>query len=120
MSTYLYHLQTQSQTQPSYHSKHTFLKGIDQLSTRPEWKCELVQVHSELENNDEEAATASEELELWLQDPVACVQELIGNTAFRTEITYAPEEVYTDPHGTTRRYGEMWTGDWWWECQVSA
>ena len=66
MSTYLYRPQTRSRTQPSYRSKHIFLKKINQLPTGPEWKCELVQVHGELENNDEEAATASEELELWL------------------------------------------------------
>ena len=120
MSTYLCHLQTRSRTQPSYHSKHTFLKAIDQLPIGPEWKCELVQVHGELENNDEHEATNSEELELWLRDPVAYVRELIGNAAFRTEMAYAPKKVYIDPHGRTRRYDEMWTGNWWWECQVST
>lgn len=59
-------------------------------------------------------------LELWRRDPVACVRELIGNPAFRTELAYAPEKAYADRHGRTRRYDEMWTGDWWWETQVSV
>ena len=34
-------------------------------------------------------------------------------------MAYAPEKVYTDKEGLNRRYDEMWTGDWWWEMQVS-
>ena len=105
------------------------MKLIDKLPTGPEWKCELVRVHGEEpvdpdENSGNETAAANEdnveELELWSRDPVACVQELIGNQAFHREIAYAPEKVYTDHHGTTRRYDKMWTGDWWWETQVST
>ncbi|KAF8546324.1 hypothetical protein OG21DRAFT_1479689 [Imleria badia] len=101
---------TREWTQPSYQSKYTFMKLIDQLPTGPEWKCKLVQVRA---TNDD----SIEELELWLRDLVACVRELIGNPAFHGEIAYTPEKVYTDCHGTTRRYDEMWTGDWWWETQ---
>ncbi|KAF8548376.1 hypothetical protein OG21DRAFT_1387473, partial [Imleria badia] len=112
-------------TQPSYQSKYIFMKLIDQLPTGPDWKCELVQVRGEepVESNENDDAAANddgiEELKLWLCDPVACVRELIGNPAFHGEIAYAPEKVYTDCHGTTQRYDEMWTGDWWWETQVS-
>lgn len=118
---------TQNRTRPSYQSKYTFMKLIDQLPTSPEWKCELVQVHSEEpidpDANDWAAPNednAIEELKLWLCNPIACVQELIGNPAFHGEIAYAPEKVYTDHHGTTRQYNEMWMGDWWWETQVST
>ncbi|KAG8213610.1 hypothetical protein J3R82DRAFT_10295 [Butyriboletus roseoflavus] len=38
-----------TQTQPSYHSKYMFLKLIDQLPTRPEWTCELMQAHGEVD-----------------------------------------------------------------------
>ena len=80
-----------------------------------------MKVHGELEvreDEDEEAANV-EELELWLCDPVVCVQELISNPAFKNEIAYTPKKVYTDAQGTQRRYDEMWTGEWWWEAQVS-
>lgn len=106
------------------------MKLIDQLPTGPEWQCELVRVRGDVgreageadegdsEGQGDELEGEGEELELWLRDPVACVRELIGNVAVKNEMAYAPEKVYTDPHATTRRYDEMWTGDWWWETQV--
>lgn len=106
------------------------MKLIDQLPTGPEWQCELVRVHSDVgravedaeegegQDNELEGEGDSEELELWLRDPVACVRELIGNAAFKNELAYTPEKVYTDSRAKTRRYNEMWTGDWWWETQV--
>ncbi|KAF8124416.1 hypothetical protein EV363DRAFT_1178044, partial [Boletus edulis] len=66
----------------------------------------------------DELEDGGEELELWLRDPVACVRELIGNAAFRSEMAYAPEKVYTDPNAKARRYDEAWTGKRWWETQV--
>ncbi|KAN0091040.1 hypothetical protein V8E55_004606 [Tylopilus felleus] len=42
---------------------------------------------------------------------------IIGNRDFHGDIAYAPEKVYSDDEGRTRRYDEMWTGDWWWETQ---
>ena len=106
------------------------MKLIDQLSTGPEWQCELVRVRGDVviprEPGDAEADKGhnielegeGEELELWLHDPVACVRELIRNAAFKNEMAYAPEKVYTDPQAKTQCYDEMWTGDWWWKTQV--
>ena len=62
----------------------------------------------------------SEDLELWLRDPVECIRELIGNPAFREYISYAPEHAYADEAGAIRIFDEMWTADWWWETQVST
>lgn len=101
------------------------MKLIDELPTGPEWTCRLIQVHGDVrpvENNgvgdpqvlDDE----SEELELWMRDPVACIQELIGNPAFHRNLAYAPEKIFVDQEGQNRRYDEMWTGDWWWKTQV--
>ena len=61
-----------------------------------------------------------EDLELWRRDPVECVKELIGNPAFKEFMSYVPERVYVDNKGQERIYDEMWTGDWWWETQVSC
>ncbi|KIK19772.1 hypothetical protein PISMIDRAFT_13424 [Pisolithus microcarpus 441] len=114
---------TRTQIRPSYRSTHTFMKIIDKLPTGPEWRCELVHTHGDLEDigyeegGDEDHTIDGDDLELWVHDPVACIRELIGNPAFHGEIAYAPEKVYTDRHGTARRYDEMWTGDWWWETQ---
>ncbi|KAN0091453.1 hypothetical protein V8E55_005019 [Tylopilus felleus] len=119
---------TREQTQPTYKSTHMFMKLIDQLPTGLEWQYELVHVRGDAviprelgdakEDESEDGVEGEgEELELWLQDPVACVQELIGNAAFKNEMAYAPEKVYTDLHSKTRHYDEMWTGNWWWETQ---
>ena len=97
-----------------------FLKLVDKLPTGPEWSCRLVQVHGDggpIEDDPPEGD--SEELELWMQDPVTCIQELIGNPAFNRSMAYAPEKVYTDREGQTCCYNKMWTGDWWWKTQVS-
>lgn len=99
---------------------------MDKLPTGPEWTCRLVRVHgdlgplddSELEDDVAEDGQ-TEELELWMRDPVACVRELMGNPAFDGSMAYAPEKVYIDAEGRTRRYDEMWTADWWWDMQVS-
>ena len=121
-------LQTRSRIQPSYQSKHMFMKAIDQLPTGPEWHCQLVHVHGDDEThrtdqdpgNEGADRGSDEELELWLRDPVVCVQELLGNPAFRNELAYAPKKVYTDPQVQTHQYDKMWTGDWWWETQVGT
>lgn len=60
-----------------------------------------------------------EKVELWRRDPVECIRELLSNPAFHGNIAYAPERVYEDAEATVRIYDEMWTGDRWWELQVS-
>ena len=49
-----------------------------------------------------------------------CVEELLGNPALRDVMAYVPECVYANAKGENRIYDEMWTGDWWWETQVST
>jgi hypothetical protein len=34
-------------------------------------------------------------------------------------MSYVPKKVYTDEDGRVRLYDEMWTGEWWWNMQVS-
>ncbi|KIK13982.1 hypothetical protein PISMIDRAFT_60662, partial [Pisolithus microcarpus 441] len=115
----------QSCIRPSYQSNYKFMKTINQLPTSPEWKCELVHTHGDDEDigndqgGDEDHTVNGEQMELWVRDPVTCIRELIGNPAFHGDIAYTPEKVYTDCQGCTRQYDEMWTGDWWWETQVS-
>jgi len=60
----------------------------------------------------------TEDLELWIRDPVECIKELIGNPAFRDVMKYAPEKHYEDREGQHKRIDEMWTAEWWWELQV--
>lgn len=62
----------------------------------------------------------TEELELWRRNPVECVKELIGNPTFDGKMTYAPEKVYMEMVGDERILDKMWTGNWWWNTQVSV
>ncbi|KAH9974860.1 hypothetical protein BJV74DRAFT_879658 [Russula compacta] len=99
---------TKNRTHPSYSSNYKFLKIIDSLPTGPEWTCKMIKVTGDLE---------TELLELWFQDPVECIKELIGNPLFQEHISYVPQQVFTDGSGTTRIYDKAWMGDWWWMMQ---
>jgi hypothetical protein len=94
------------------------VKTIDKMLTGPGWTCEIIDLAGDQVGDD--GRTLVEDLELWRRDPVECVSELIGNPAFKEYISYVPEHVFTDDTGQERIYDEMWTGDWWWETQVSG
>jgi hypothetical protein len=93
------------------------VKTVDRLLTGPGWICETIDLAGDQVGED--GIKLVEDLELWRRDPVECVNELIGNPAFKEYISYIPERVYTDDTGRYRIYDEMWTGNWWWETQVS-
>lgn len=61
-----------------------------------------------------------EEVELWIWDPVDCVRDLLGKATLRDSLVYGPTRVYTGDDRQKRVYDEMWTGDWWWNVQVSS
>ncbi|KAI5999520.1 Zn-finger domain-containing protein [Pisolithus albus] len=82
----------------------------------PAWTCEIIDVVGDVVGEDSTAK--HEQLELWRRDPVECVEELIGNPAFRDLMAYEPERAYADKKGENRIYDEMWTGDWWWDMQT--
>jgi hypothetical protein len=60
----------------------------------------------------------SEKVELWRQDPVECVRELVGNPAFQEVMSYIPECTYAAHAGKSCIWDEMWMADWWWDMQV--
>lgn len=70
-------------------------------------------------DDDEDGNPRIEKCELWWRDPLDCIAELIGNPEFEESISYVPEKVFADEKMEDRWYDEMWTGDWWWETQVS-
>ena len=109
--------QTKTRTQPSYMSNYTLLKKIGTLPTRLEWKCDAIKVTGNVIGAD--GRPEFENVKLWWRNPVDCVQDLIGNPAFRENLSYVPQKVFTTESGTTRIYDEAWTGDWWWTTQVS-
>ncbi|KAG6806291.1 hypothetical protein H0H92_011916, partial [Tricholoma furcatifolium] len=101
----------------SFQNNYTFLQKVDALPTGPEWACEIVHVEGDRLGKDGEVM--SEDLELWMCDPVECIRELMGNPAFSENISYAPERAYRDEACTQRIFDEMWTANWWWDTQAS-
>ncbi|KAJ7574917.1 hypothetical protein C8J56DRAFT_802318 [Mycena floridula] len=105
------------ETKAPYKNSRNFLKFIDSLPRGPKFHCTPILVEGNLLNAKGEKCT--EVLELWHRDPVECVAELLGNPAFAEHQQFAPERHYRDENGTNREYNEMWTGNWWWDVQVS-
>jgi hypothetical protein len=92
---------------------------VDRLPTDgPEWFCDIITIAGDKFNDEGEVLT--EDVELWRRNPVDCVRELIGNPAFKEVMVYAPEKVFSNADGSNRVFDEMWTGDWWWNIQVSS
>jgi hypothetical protein len=104
---------------PSYHNNWAFLKKIDALPMQGAgWMCDIVTSKgNQFDENGE--LLPPEKLELWRRDPVECIMELLGNSAFKNHIKCAPEWKYKDAEGKIHVFDEMWTADWWWDTQVS-
>ncbi|GBE86978.1 hypothetical protein SCP_1002230 [Sparassis crispa] len=99
----------------SFKNKYAFIKKIDMLPHGTKWECELFEaVGDELDDDNQ---PRKEVLKLWKRDPVECIRELIGNPVFKDVLHYAPERLYADEAGQNWLYGNMWTGNWWWDLQ---
>jgi hypothetical protein len=109
--------QTKTMVQPSFGSAHAFLKKVDSLQKGPAWDYRRITVTGDC--MDENGKLLTEDLELWLRNPVECIAQLISNPAFEKSMSYVPERVYADSAGIIQRHDEMWTADWWWDIQVS-
>ena len=101
----------------SFHNARSLLKHIDSLPTGPEWSCSSFEVTGNKTNKAGNLRT--EEVELWHQNPVKCICEIIGNPTFKEYMSYQPARVYRKSDFTDREYNKMWICDWWWQMQVS-
>ncbi|KAJ7081497.1 hypothetical protein C8R44DRAFT_905320 [Mycena epipterygia] len=107
---------------PSYGDKTDFFEKVDSLPGGVKWHCKQLDTKGDLPDLEKDPTGATmrrEQNELWWRDPVECVQELIGNPAFRDAMRYAPEKLYADVHRPEESevLNEMWTASWWWEIQ---
>ena len=91
---------------------------MDSLPPEADWTCNLFELEGD--ELDEEDKLKKEVIELWRRDSVECMKELMGNPTFQDVMYYVLERVYNDGDGKLRVYNEMWTGNWWWNMQVSA
>ncbi|KAJ7699003.1 hypothetical protein B0H17DRAFT_1158261 [Mycena rosella] len=105
---------------PSYGNKTDFFEKVDSLPGGAKWHCKHLDTKGDLPDLEKDPTGATmrrEHNELWWRDPVECVQELMGNPAFRDAMRYAPEKLYADQAATNEVINEMWTANWWWEIQ---
>ncbi|KAJ7155095.1 hypothetical protein C8R46DRAFT_1296282 [Mycena filopes] len=105
---------------PSFGDKRDFFEKVDSLPGGVKWHCKLMDTKGDLPDLEKDPTGATmrhEQNELWFRDPVECVQELMGNPAFRHAMRYAPEKLYADASETIEVVDEMWTAGWWWEIQ---
>jgi hypothetical protein len=102
----------------SFHNKEKFFKLVDALLTSGvcEFKCEIISVQGTI--LDEDGKAHSEVLELWKQNPVECIHEILGNPALRDTLHYEPEKVFSSYKCKEQFYNKAWTGEWWWDIQV--
>ncbi|KAI1784413.1 hypothetical protein LXA43DRAFT_1101448 [Ganoderma leucocontextum] len=103
---------TREITKPSFKNKDAMLRKVDALPVGPIWNCDILEVTGDVQGPKGDPLT--EELDIWRRDAVECIQDLIGNPAFKDFIVYEPGRVKRDGQ---RYYGEMSTGDWWWNVQ---
>lgn len=106
----------QEGVKPKFHNKRKLLQLIDMLPSGPRWKCQPFQITGD--EKDHNGETRTEDVELWLRDPVECIKELIENQFIGGKNIYSPRRVYRDPKQTNREYSETMTGDWCWDTQV--
>ncbi|KAI5985671.1 hypothetical protein EDC04DRAFT_2873649 [Pisolithus marmoratus] len=99
----------------SFNTAQSFLKKVDSLHTRPEWISKMIDVVGDV---GKDGTLKHKQLELWQQNPVECMEELIRNPAFWDVMAYVPKHAYADAKGEKHIYDEMWTGDWWWDVQT--
>lgn len=93
-------------------------QNIDSLPTGPEWSSYIITcTGNKLGQN---GVPLSEDVELWARNPVECIKQLIGNPEFKDDLAYRAQHVFADKEVKNRMYDEAWTGDFWYETQVST
>lgn len=109
-------MQTCQRSNLSFGNKKSFFQKIDTLPQGPQWQCEIFEAKGD--ELDEEGNLRVEYLELWKRNPVECIQELISNPIFCSNMCYTPEAIFEDMQGTKVLINEMWTAEWWRDFQV--
>ncbi|KAF8833145.1 hypothetical protein BDN67DRAFT_992890 [Paxillus ammoniavirescens] len=107
-----------SKLQTLFTSKYMLMKAIDKRPQLSEWHLKAITIEGDLLGQNGQQQT--EEVELWLCNPVDCIRKLMANVTFCDAVCFESQQVFDDKVGTMRHYNEMWTADWWWQMQVSV
>jgi hypothetical protein len=90
-------------------SSYTLLQDIDLLPSGPAWTGEKIVLQGRYKYV----------LCVFQCDPIKVVHELISDRHLKDKIAYAPQQHFMSIECLVRIFSEMWTGDWWWDAQVS-
>lgn len=100
----------QYEGQVPWHNCRSMMLDVDVLPAGPTWSSHTIIV---------EGAVHTYVLHAFKRDVIQVIRELIGDPKLQWDMRYAPERHWTSIERLSRIYNEMWTGDWWWEIQVS-
>jgi hypothetical protein len=89
-------------------SRYIFMRKLDEMITNERLGSNVFQ-KSELHIGGEDHT-------FWHRDVVECAQWLLRQPCYRDHLLYSPVRSYNS--SGSRVYGEMNTGDWWWDKQV--
>ena len=67
----------------------------------------------------EEVMVDGETFEIFHRNVLECIAEIFGRHDLTPHLKFKPERHYADADMTVRIYGDVHTGKWWWEVQVS-
>jgi len=56
------------------------------------------------------------QVEFWKRDALEVLKDMVGDVRLAPNMTWSPKKLYNADR--TRLYGELWSGDWWWNKQV--
>ncbi|KDQ14715.1 hypothetical protein BOTBODRAFT_81307, partial [Botryobasidium botryosum FD-172 SS1] len=100
-------LPTRKRVRPSFKNATTFFEKIDQLPHGPNFQQHSIDVIGDLTGDD--GRPLRQELDIWARNPIECIEEILGNPAFKKHSAYAPKKVYKTSPGKPRQrvYGEM-------------
>jgi hypothetical protein len=78
---------------------------VDSLPARPKFICHEIKIGDEV-------------VEMYRRDVLECIQALYGDPEFAPHMVFKPERHYVDQDKIIQIFGDMHTGDWWWNTQV--
>ena len=94
----------------SFHNMDSLKKKIEQLPKLGEWQEQTLVLVED----------PSVEHKIHYCNPLELIQGLWSNPTYVDNMVFAPRKAWSCHKRNSRLYNEMWTGDWWWNTQVST
>ncbi|QRV93720.1 hypothetical protein RhiJN_21738 [Ceratobasidium sp. AG-Ba] len=90
------------------------MKDVDKLPHGPDWEIIDIDLKEESQRLSRKHSSY-----LFKRSVLSTFRDLMANAEFKDHIQYAPRKEWTAEDRKCRVYGQMCTGDWWWDLQLS-